>query len=67
MKRESKQSQSAYLFDRVIMCLDLDEFFVQVERKRDSSLPGPIAILQHQDIICVSYEGDRKKPTWELF
>eukprot|EP01006_Ploeotia_vitrea_P030659 TRINITY_DN63026_c0_g1_i2.p1 TRINITY_DN63026_c0_g1~~TRINITY_DN63026_c0_g1_i2.p1 ORF type:complete len:619 (+),score=60.40 TRINITY_DN63026_c0_g1_i2:40-1896(+) len=42
----------------IIVHLDLDCFFVQVEQQKDPSLKGkPVAIQQHQDIICVSYEA----------
>jgi nucleotidyltransferase/DNA polymerase involved in DNA repair len=47
--------------DRVIIHVDLDCFFVQVHIQKDKSLQGiPIAIQQHDDIICVSYEARNK-------
>eukprot|EP01012_Entosiphon_sulcatum_P057136 TRINITY_DN8086_c0_g1_i1.p1 TRINITY_DN8086_c0_g1~~TRINITY_DN8086_c0_g1_i1.p1 ORF type:complete len:535 (-),score=77.42 TRINITY_DN8086_c0_g1_i1:7-1611(-) len=44
--------------NRVIAHFDIDCFFVQVERLKDPTLVGkPVAVQQHQDIICVSYEA----------
>jgi nucleotidyltransferase/DNA polymerase involved in DNA repair len=43
---------------RVVAHIDLDCFFVQVERMRRPHLKAlPIAVFQHQDIISVSYEA----------
>eukprot|EP00752_Nemacystus_decipiens_P009989 g8908.t1 len=43
---------------RVVLHLDLDAFFVQVERKLNPTLIGkPVAVQQHADIIAVSYEA----------
>lgn len=43
---------------RVVAHFDLDSFFVQVERMRRPHLRDkPIAVYQHSDIICVSYEA----------
>eukprot|EP00164_Ancoracysta_twista_P012357 GFYU01019378.1.p1 GENE.GFYU01019378.1~~GFYU01019378.1.p1 ORF type:complete len:264 (-),score=43.38 GFYU01019378.1:120-911(-) len=43
---------------RIICHVDLDCFFVQVERKKKPSLVGiPVAVHQHADVICVSYEA----------
>ncbi|KAK9829085.1 hypothetical protein WJX72_003815 [[Myrmecia] bisecta] len=43
---------------RLVLHVDIDTFFCQVEQNRDPSLKGqPIAIQQHQDIIAVSYEA----------
>ena len=43
---------------RCVAHVDVDAFFAQVERKRDPSLrDAPIAIRQHQDIVCVSHEA----------
>ncbi|KAG5192810.1 hypothetical protein JKP88DRAFT_242676 [Tribonema minus] len=43
----------------VVLHLDLDAFFIQVERHRLPTLraPTPCALQQHQDIIAVSYEA----------
>jgi len=58
---------------RIVVHIDLDCFFVQVEQRKDPSLKNlPVAVQQHDDIICVSYEarklGIRKKmlPTLAL-
>jgi DNA polymerase eta len=43
---------------RTVVHLDLDCFFVQVERSLNPSLCGkPVAVQQHQDLICISYEA----------
>jgi len=46
---------------RIIVHVDMDEFFVQVERHRKPDLLGveKIAIQQHGDIICVSHAARR--------
>lgn len=50
----------------VILHIDMDCFFAQVAQKLDPSLTGkPIAVHQHQDIICVNYEG--AKLTLQIF
>ena len=43
--------------DRVIVLVDMDEFFLQVERQRQPSLRDEslLAMHQHGDIICVSH------------
>lgn len=42
---------------RVVVHVDADTFFVQVERTRDPSLRGvPVAVQQHQDTIATSLE-----------
>lgn len=64
LKSESQYSQDEDLDStkdtkpRMILHLDLDCFFVQVEIQRNIQYKDkPIAVQQHQDIICVSYEG----------
>ncbi|CAN0237265.1 unnamed protein product, partial [Ectocarpus fasciculatus] len=43
---------------RVVLHIDLDAFFVQVERSLNPTLVGkPMAVQQHADIIAVSYEA----------
>ena len=41
----------------VIVCLDLDQFYVQVHRRRDPTLVGvPVGVAQNHELACVSYE-----------
>ncbi|CAN0257831.1 unnamed protein product, partial [Ectocarpus sp. 12 AP-2014] len=43
---------------RVVLHIDLDAFFVQVERSLNPTLVGkPMVVQQHADIIAVSYEA----------
>jgi nucleotidyltransferase/DNA polymerase involved in DNA repair len=43
---------------RAIVHMDLDAFFVQVERSRNPALLHvPLAVQQHQDTIAISYEA----------
>ena len=40
----------------LVCCVDIDAFFAQVAELEDPSLRGlPLAVLQHQDIICVNH------------
>jgi hypothetical protein len=68
LKSESQYSQEEDTIEtqeskqRMIIHIDLDCFFVQVEIQRNNQYNGkPIAVQQHQDIICVSYEGIRNQ------
>jgi nucleotidyltransferase/DNA polymerase involved in DNA repair len=46
---------------RVIVHLDVDCFFVQVELLNHPELRGkPVAVYQHGDILAVSYEAKEK-------
>lgn len=42
----------------VVLHIDLDAFFVQVERRRDPSLIGiPVVVIQDSHVTCASYEA----------
>jgi len=40
---------------KIIVLLDMDCFFAQVEQKRLNLPDVPLCVQQHQDIICVNY------------
>ncbi|CAM9926623.1 unnamed protein product, partial [Hapterophycus canaliculatus] len=43
---------------RVVLHVDLDSFFVQVERSLNPTLIGkPMCVFQHADVVAVSYEA----------
>ncbi|KAL6041902.1 N-acetyltransferase eso1 [Balamuthia mandrillaris] len=55
---EVTHTEEGTIGTRVVAHLDMDCFFVQVERQQRRELMGkPVAVQQHDDLISVSYEA----------
>ena len=56
--QQSAGSGDDPLASPLMACLDLDQFYVQVARRKDASLHGvPVGISQNHELACVSYEA----------